>query len=179
MDVCLFYKNMRLVPYSSEYDEQTVAWLNDPATSNSFGLSRNINLESHRSWLASQENFLMWAILDVQNLHHGNISIKINPNHASAYLQIYIGDIKSRGKGLGWNSLVCILNYAFDCLKLHRIWLHTNPKNIPAIRLYSKAGFVMEGIERESILYRGKFLDQMRWSLLANEWEFRRKEVLT
>jgi RimJ/RimL family protein N-acetyltransferase len=66
--------------------------------------------------------------------------------------------------------VAAVLNHAFAALSLHRVWLHTLVGNKAAERLYLGAGFVEEGVERESILRAGRFDSQRRWSILATEW---------
>jgi len=174
--VPLSYGNVKLVLYEEEHDAQTVLWLNEKEVRQSFGLTRNVTLASHRGWLSSQKNFLIWAILDDKGQHQGNISLQLSPRHKSAYLQIYIGNPSARGKGMGQDVLRCVLGYFFRHLRLHRVWLHTAPDNIAAIQLYRKCGFVREGIERESILRDGQYDDQWRWSILASEWDLLQTE---
>lgn len=161
---------VELVPYTSRFDAQTVAWLNDPAVYEAFGLTRSVTLEGHRLWLAAQKDLLLWAILDKKGVHQGNVSLLLTPRHASAYFQIYIGNPDARGKGMGWDALSCVLDHAFGPLKLHRVWLHEDKANAAAARLYQKAGFVEEGMEREAVLRKGVFHSQLRLSLLAQEW---------
>jgi len=176
--VCLCYKDAKLMPYTHEHDEQSVLWLNDPELQKSFGLCRRVTLETHRQWNEAQSDLLLWAILDPMGIHHGNISLRVNLRHMSAYFQIYLGNKRARGLGLGWFSIVCVLNHAFCCLNMHRVWLHTFTENTVAINLYKKAGFIQEGVERAAILRDDVYCDQLRWSLLKNEWGFKKNEVI-
>lgn len=176
IEICLYYKNVRLVPYNHLFDEQTVLWLNDPKVSKNFGLTNSVSLDSHRRWIASQQNLLMWAILDLESIHQGNVLLNLNPRHRSAYFQIYIGNQYARGKGIGYAASKSVLRYAFDDLNLNRIWLHTNLDNVVAIKLYEKLGFIKEGIERESILRNKEFCDQLRWSILKKDWDRQQEE---
>lgn len=163
-------EKVKLIPYAPVFDEQTIQWLNDPAVYEDFGLTRRLTLESHRNWLTSQKDYVMWAILGSEGQHQGNVSLQVTPRHGSAYLQIYIGNKQARGQGLGWDSLKSVLDYAFSELKLHRIWLHVLPGKDAAAHLYRKAGFIEEGLERDATLWQGTFRSQLRMSLLEPEW---------
>lgn len=165
-----------LVPYAAEHDEATIIWLNDPQLQQAFGLTRRIDFESHRAWIAAQSSTLMWAITSRAGEHFGNVLIQTATTRSSAYLQIYIGSPAARGRGLGRRALCRVLEHAFNELRLHRVWLHTLPDNAAAISLYEKVGFVREGNEREALLRDGRFVDQWRWSLLAHEWNARKAE---
>jgi RimJ/RimL family protein N-acetyltransferase len=159
-----------LVPYAPRHDAQTVEWLNAPDIRSTFGISQAVTPASHRAWMESAHDTLVWAINGADGVHCGNVLLRCNARHRSAYFQVYIGVPAMRGRGLGKVVLDLVLAHAFTDLDLHRVWLHTFPDNRPAERLYAKAGFVNEGVERESILREGSFLSQRRWSLLAPEW---------
>jgi RimJ/RimL family protein N-acetyltransferase len=174
----LTFDGARLVPYGPQHDEETVRWLNRADVKSTFGLTRAVTLEGHRQWMREQQDLITWAITDRDGVHQGNVSLRLNPSHASAYLQIYVGNGTARGNGLGFRSMVMVLDAACDRLGVHRVWLHTLPGNEPARRLYEKLGFRLEGHERESVHREGRFEDQLRWALLESEWRARRKEVL-
>lgn len=162
---------LRLVPYADEHDIQTVRWLNDPVLQRGFGLARQITLESHRDWLAANRDILVWAITDEGGEHCGNVLLHSVMARRSAYLQVYVGSRKSLRKGIAYRALGGVLTHAFRSLGLHRIWLHTMPGNIAAEALYTKLGFLREGVEREALPRDGGFVDQYRWSLLEHEWK--------
>jgi RimJ/RimL family protein N-acetyltransferase len=161
-----------LRPYAEEHDERTVTWLNDAALQRSFGLARRVTLEGHRSWLERQDDLLLLAITH-QERHVGNCSLRWNARHASTYFQIYLGEAAARGHGLGRAATIAALDYAFGALAAHRVWLHVFPNNVAALALYRSLGFVEEGLERDAILLEGRYLSQLRMSLLAPEWQKR------
>ncbi len=162
--------NVKLIPYGREHDQQTVEWLNSSELRETFGLTRTITLESHRQWVESSRDVFKWAIEDENQIHSGNVLLHCTSLHRSAYFQIYLGSSQARGRGIGSTVLGVVLDHTFRNLGLHRVWLHTLTGNARAERMYEKAGFVREGIERDAILRDGIFHSQARWSLLANEW---------
>lgn len=174
----LTHKTTTLIPYTSEHDEKTVLWLNNPDVYLHFGLTKRIELESHRKWIESQQNFYLWAIYEDKSVHRGNVSLQHYPAHHHAYFQMYIGDTSVRGKGLGFSALICTIKFAFEELKINRLWLHVFPENQHAIYIYEKAGFVYEGIEREAHFSDGNFRDQLRFSLLCREWQEKQETFL-
>lgn len=62
-----------------------------------------------------------------------------------AELGIVIGEPRVRGQGVGGRALDAFLAFAANDLALRRIWLRVVEFNTPAIRLYERAGFVLEG----------------------------------
>ncbi|WP_100401667.1 GNAT family N-acetyltransferase [Bacillus sp. FJAT-42315] len=176
MNNCLVYKSSKLVPYTDNHHLKTVEWLNKPEVYESFGLTKKITIDSHSEWINSLRNTYIWAVYSTDNdIHCGNLLLFYNPLHHSAFFQIYLGEPKSRGKKLGYYSLIAVLEYAFETLKLNRIWLQVFPDNKNAINLYEKLGFVREGVERESHYSNSLFKDQLRYSILKREWMIRKE----
>jgi RimJ/RimL family protein N-acetyltransferase len=168
----LDYDGVSLLPYRPELDEKTVHWLNLKEIRHSFGITRNVNLESHRKWVSEQHDFLMWGLFQKESGHIGTVSLRLSPRHFSTYFEMYIGEPRFQNRGYGWKALTATLNYAFGKLGLHRVWLYTFPDNIPSKKLYKKAGFTIEGTERDCLFKDGRFESMHRWSLLASEWDF-------
>lgn len=168
-----------LAPYSESHDAKTLEWLNRPDIKSTFGLYRSIDLETHRTWVKAATDTSIWAILGPEGQHVGNVLLKVNQRHQSGYFQIYIGEPASQRRGIGDLALKSTLRKAFEELGLHRVWLHTLPDNIRAERLYLKNGFTLEGIERESILVDGRFINQQRWSILVQEWRAKKSSQST
>jgi len=166
-------QDVTLQEYLETHDSQTVEWLNSPELSSTFGLTYRVTQASHRRWLNEQENLFVRAIM-FKERHIGNASLRVFPRHNKASLEIYIGETDCHGQGMGKQVLTALLDYAFDVLKLHRVFLVTRTNNIVAESLYRSSGFVFEGCEREAIRSGDVFLDQNLWGILRQEWKARR-----
>ncbi|MET7617544.1 GNAT family protein [Streptomyces sp. NPDC005408] len=77
---------------------------------------------------------------------------------------------QGRGRGLGTEATRLMVGHGFEQLRLHRISLYVFTFNPRAQRVYEKVGFVAEGIERETLLQEGEWVDAVRMSLLDREW---------
>ena len=62
----------------------------------------------------------------------------------SAMLSRILISPRNRNRGLGEFMIKQIVHFGFEQLELNRIWLGVFDFNIPAIRCYTKAGFVYE-----------------------------------
>ena len=89
----------------------------------------------------------------------------------SAELRILIFDKDAVGKGIGTEAVKLLVDYGFNRLNLHRIWLGVNADNERAVKCYLKAGFKEEGRLREDIFYHGKWADAIRMGILRSEWK--------
>jgi RimJ/RimL family protein N-acetyltransferase len=88
----------------------------------------------------------------------------------SAELRILIFDKDAIGKGIGTEACRMLVEYGFNRLNLHRIWLGVNADNKLAVNCYKKVGFKQEGRQREAIFYHGKYADVIQMGVLRSEW---------
>ncbi|HEY8891154.1 MAG TPA: GNAT family protein [Clostridium sp.] len=95
----------------------------------------------------------------------------ISWNNGTALIYIGIGEEKSRGQGYGTEAFKLTMEFGFEELNFHRIYLTVLEYNEPAIKLYEKIGFKREGIYREFIHRDGKRYDMYLYGLLRPEWE--------
>lgn len=176
MNNSLIDNGAKLVPYSEMHFNKTVEWLNNQEIREMFGITKKVNLKTHCEWVNSLKNTKIWAIYDQENNHYcGNILLFCNPSHRSAFIQIYIGEPRSKGRGIGFSSMNAVLRYGFEKMKINRIWLKVFSDNERAICLYEKLGFSLEGYERESHFNGRTFKDQLIYSILYREWKTRKR----
>lgn len=62
------------------------------------------------------------------------------------------------------------LDYAFNWLAAQRVELSVFADNQPAIALYQRLGFVVEGTQRQAALKNGRYQDTIMMSKLASEY---------
>ncbi|AZU64560.1 GNAT family N-acetyltransferase [Neobacillus mesonae] len=103
----------------------------------------------------------------------GHISLgRIDQKHKSARIgKVLIGDQSVRGKGIGQQMINEILKIAFEELHLHRVSLGVFDFNTSAITCYEKAGFIKEGLLRDSSKNGDEYWSQWEMSILENEWQ--------
>jgi RimJ/RimL family protein N-acetyltransferase len=70
-----------------------------------------------------------------------------------------------RGRGLGLRLLTATLENAF-AVGFVRIELHVHADNPRAVALYTKAGFVTEGVVRDAALIDGEYRDAISMALV-------------
>ncbi|CAM3545357.1 MULTISPECIES: GNAT family N-acetyltransferase [Saccharibacillus] len=78
-----------------------------------------------------------------------------------------------RGRGYGSGILHEILRIGFDNLQLHRISLGVFDFNLSALRLYEQAGFVREGLIRDSRRHGDTYWNLIEMGMLESEWKNR------
>lgn len=73
------------------------------------------------------------------------------------------------GKGYAPESISCLINYAFNDLKLNRIEAKIQPENINSIKVLKKLNFIFEGTLRKVEKSKGIFIDLNLYSILATD----------
>ncbi|MGI8589737.1 MAG: GNAT family N-acetyltransferase, partial [Nakamurella sp.] len=74
-----------------------------------------------------------------------------------------------RGRGVGTAAIVQLVRFGFVRRNLRRIHLQAIASNAGAIRAYEKAGFVVEGRQREHAWVRGAYEDIVLMGILRSE----------
>jgi [ribosomal protein S5]-alanine N-acetyltransferase len=83
------------------------------------------------------------------------------------------------GRGLMSEALTPIIGFGFDEMGLHRIEALPLAVNDPSKNLLVKLGFTLEGCLRDRAFFRDKFIDQLYFGLLKEDWNRSRKGVGT
>ncbi len=86
--------------------------------------------------------------------------------HAEAGINL---ERSARGRGIGTAAIIQLVEFGFVRLNLRRIHLQAISSNVAAIRAYEKAGFVMEGRQRQHAWVRGAYEDIVRMGILRSE----------
>ena len=84
-------------------------------------------------------------------------------------LKYIIFDEKNRAKGYMKESLTLFTTYLFDNKKINRLQLAIPDYHRASIAVAQKCGYTFEGIAREAIFSKGKYLDICIYSLLRKE----------
>ena len=156
--------------------ERTLAWHNDPALYATLGDAfRFVGRGAEVEWLRRKSQFdsnevnLAICVSDT-GIHVGNIYLRrIDWVARSAVLHIFIGDPASRGKGYGRAAIAALLQHAFRDLNLNRVSLEVLADNAPAIRLYERCGFIVEGRFRQATFKDGRYRDVCAMAILAGD----------
>ncbi len=76
-----------------------------------------------------------------------------------------------QGQGYATESATALLEFAFTTLKLHRVHATTDPRNTSSMRLLERLGFRQEGHLHENLWFKGNWVDDLLYGLLAREWK--------
>ena len=83
----------------------------------------------------------------------------------------YYMDASCQGQGHMSRTLDEILRFSFQTLKMNKIFLRIDKKNLGSIRVAEKAGFLHEGSLREEFkIETGKLIDVEYFGILERDW---------
>jgi RimJ/RimL family protein N-acetyltransferase len=86
------------------------------------------------------------------------------------WIGIGIGDRAERGRGYGTDAMRLALRFAFEELEMDRASLGVYADNERAWRAYQRAGFLVEGRQREMDLRDGRRWDDLIMGILREDW---------
>lgn len=139
-----------------EDTDNIIKWRNSPSVKKNFCLQEDLTKEIHINWFHNKiltkevEQFII--IEKSSNMPVGSTYLRdIDYKNSKAEFGIFIGEESARGKGFGTTATKLLVEYGFNKLGLHKIFLRVFTNNTSAIKAYEKAGFEYEGTAKDDI----------------------------
>ena len=113
--------------------------------------------------------FLHLIVEDKNGTRLGYVIIlgMLNPNHCYEILRI---NLSERNKGYGKKAMSLTLDYLFNHLQAHRVWLDVRERNHRAKHVYESLGFQVEGVLRECIKTDDNYESLILMGMLRTEY---------
>lgn len=109
-------------------------------------------------------------VIDVAGVFAGIVELmSIDYIHRSCEIQIVITHDFS-GKGYAQKALKKGVDYAFNALNMHKVYLWVDVENAPAVHIYKKLGFEIEGTMKEQFFAGGKYRDSYYMGILKDDY---------
>jgi len=130
-------------------------------------------------WLNDEEVMYYWghpgsttSLAEVERWFNEGLE-RSRQDRKTYIIETLDGEKEYWDKGYGTDAIMAFLNYLFNELQLHRVWLGTESYNARAQRCYEKCGFIREGVEREAAFVKGEYHDGISMSILRREFDQR------
>ena len=163
-----------LSPISLEDTEKYYVWLNDLETSIYIRtFTQIITLPEEKQILQQigDKNYVMGIIDKRTNTLIGNCGLMdIDFINRSAELGIFIGEKDYRNKGFGEDATNLMLDFGFNALNLHNIWVKVYSYNEASMNLFRKCGFKIIGRRREAKIIGDSKYDEVLMDILSSEY---------
>lgn len=151
-----------------------VRWLNDQEVRRYLEMYLPISRAEEEEWFEHHlrdNSTRVLAIETKEGVQIGNISIdELDWKNRSARLGIVIGEKEHWGRGYGTDAVISLLEFIFNEMNLHRIYLSVFDFNERAIRCYEKCGFRREGEARESLFRDGEYHTSLLMAVLREDF---------
>jgi diamine N-acetyltransferase len=120
---------------------------------------KNLESDSERRFVIEDNDDVVGIVelVSISYVHrHCEIQIIVPPEH--------------EGKGYAKEAFRRGVQYAFETLNLHKVYLFVDKDNKKAVHIYEKAGFIQEGIMQEQFYTKGEYHDAVFMGLLKKDW---------
>ena len=146
-----------------------VEWINNPNNNKFLHYDLPLKVDKTIKWFREKDNGKrMDCMIEYKGLPVGMIGLlQIDKANSKAEYYIIIGEESFKGKGIATKA---IIDYGFNVLKLHKIYLTVDSRNKIAIKLYEKSGFKLEGYFIDDLFCDRKFefINRERYAIFQN-----------
>lgn len=149
--------------------------LNDPEIENLVvGWAFPVSTDQQNKWYENHASDPRNLRFIIETENDGAVGLatltNIDWKNRSATHGIKLANKKNRTKGIGTDTVMAIMRYAFDELNLHRLDGSWFDDNVASKGLYTKCGWTVEGKRREYVFKKGKYRDLMIVGILASDY---------
>lgn len=147
-----------------EDTEDIIRWRNSDIVRPRFIYQKLFTRQSHENWIKTMVDtgkvVQMIICMEGSNRPIGSVYIRdIDHDHHKGEYGIFIGEKEGLSKGFGTQAAKLMIAYAFEELKLHRLFLRVFADNAAAIKSYEKAGFEKEAYLKDDVCIDGVYKD--------------------
>ena len=138
------------------------------------GTMHHFAREQIRAGLAkarSREDRADWAIVRREDgdVLGEVVLMDLDEDNGSMTFRIALLGPEVSGRGYGTEATRLVRDFALGPLGLHRLALEVNAFNVAAIAVYTKVGFVLEGVRRDAAHRDGTWYDVHDMALLSTD----------
>jgi RimJ/RimL family protein N-acetyltransferase len=164
---------IRLDPLGPAHFDAVWGGLFDPETLRLTGTRATFTeaaVATHLARIGDAPDRADWAIIEATTGQYlGEIVLNdLDEENAAMNVRIALSPGKP-GAGFGTEAMTVVLDHAFANIRLHRVHLDVYAFNPRALRSYEKAGFVVEGRQRDTLHWEGEWTDSVLMSVLAGD----------
>ncbi|XP_072749616.1 alpha/beta-tubulin-N-acetyltransferase 9-like [Anoplolepis gracilipes] len=171
--------NVILVPYREKHVVKYHEWMKNPTLQYLTGsepLTLEEEFEMQKRWLEDEDK-CTFIVLDKcvflsteseTDAMIGDTNLFFNDSQEPniAEIEIMIADEACRGKRRGWESVILMMRYGFETLKINKFLAKIKLDNVMSINMFEKLGF--QEIERSEVfqevtLQKKPSSDWMSW----------------
>lgn len=157
-------KRVYIRPITEEDTDLIIAWRNSDAVRPYFIYQKPFTREGHLNWLKTMietgcgYQFIVCKIEDDTPI--GCTYLRdYDREHNKIEYGVFLGSNEVKGQGIGTEILGLTLQFAFETLKVHKVFARAFANNEASIRSFLKGGFTKEAYLKDEVRVNGEYRD--------------------
>lgn len=150
-----------------------VRWINDPLNNNYLHYDLPLEVAKTENWFDKNKDRTdrYDAVIEADGIPVGLIGLlSIDCKNKKAEYYVMLGEREYLGKGIAASASKILLEYAFHQLDLNRVYLYVEAENYPALKSYERIGFRREGIMKNDLFSKGRFVDRYVYGITKKDF---------
>ena len=165
-------ESYHLRPLEESDLEKVLEWRNSARIRANMYTDHIISIDEHKAWFerAQLDKNTRYLIFELQGRPVGFVSFtNIDQKNSKCYWAFYIGE-EDIPQGTGAFMEFFAIEYAFEVLRIRKLYCEVFVFNSSVIKLHNKFGFTEEGRFVSHILKNGTHEDAVSLALFENDW---------
>lgn len=150
-----------------------VNWINDPRNNAFLHYDLPLEIKKTEGWFERNKNRTdrYDAVIEADGRPVGLIGLlSVDQKNKKAEYYVTIGEGDYLGRGIAYRASKLLLEYAFTELGLERVYLYTEVDNAAAVRSYERIGFKREGVLKNDLFSKGRFVDRYLYAITKRDF---------
>ncbi len=170
-------KKVRIRAIEKTDIDEIMKWINDREVMDNLIMRYPVSRYKEEKWIEktlddSNPRIKTFALETKDGVYLGGISLHgIDWENRNAEAGIVIGKKEYWNKGYGTDAMMTLLEFAFNRMNLHRVYLKVYDFNLRGIKSYEKCGFKREGVLRHDLYVNGEYHDSIIMGILKDEFK--------
>lgn len=163
--------NVAIREFTCNDIENKVKWINDSENNQYLHYDLPLRYEKTLNWFNNKSKNRLDCVIEYNRTPVGLVGlIDIDEKNQKAEFYISMGCHEFKKRGIATKATELILIYAFEQLKLNKVFLNVDEDNIPACKLYEKIGFKQEGKFIKDLFHRGRFINRLHYAIFLEDF---------
>ena len=170
-------KRVILLAQKAEDAKFFAYWFNQPKVMFQCGFTEPTNEEEELRYINEyhkSDDSVWFTITEPDGTVIGETGLlRMFPAWHCTDLTIIIPDPEKQRQGYGTETMLLMLDMAFNEYEMNRVSIGVVGLNTAALEFYKKIGFKQEGIQEQGYYYNGEYSDFVMMRILREEWQNR------
>ena len=151
-------------PITEQDTDNIIRWRNSDSVRPYFIYQKPFTKEGHLKWLKdmiySGNGFQFIVCRTEDDKPIGSTYLRdYDKECRKAEYGVFIGEAEEKGKGIGTEMLKLTMQFAFQEVKLHKVFARAFSDNLPSVKSFLHEGFQQEAYLKDEVYINGEYRD--------------------